>query len=185
MRYVLAIVPILAASAAQAASGPFFSLRNTDFVVLIAFLLFVALLVYFKVPGMLTRLLDKRAETIREELETARRLREEASALLESYERKQREVQAQADRIVAAARDDALAAAALAKEDLRRTIDRRLHAAEEQIAAAEAEAVRAVRERAIGVAVAAAGDVLRAQMTPAEASAMVDASIREVGERLH
>jgi F-type H+-transporting ATPase subunit b len=185
MRLVLAIVPAFAAGAAHAASGPFFSLGNSDFVVLIAFVLFIGVLSYFKVPALLGGLLDKRAETIRAELEAARKLREDANALLASYERKQREVQAQADRIVAAAREDALAAAAQAKEDLQRTIERRLAAAEDQIAAAEAAAVREVRERAIAVAIAAATDVMRGQLTPSAASAMIDASIRDVGARLN
>ena len=66
----------LAASPALAASGPFFSLKNTDFVVLLGFLLFIAILIYFKVPGMLGGQLDKRAEGIANELEEARALRE-------------------------------------------------------------------------------------------------------------
>ena len=41
------------ASPVLAASGPFFSLRNTDFVVSISFILFALVLVYLKVPSML------------------------------------------------------------------------------------------------------------------------------------
>ena len=54
---------LLAASPAFAAGDkPFFSLKNTDFVVLIAFIAFFAVLAYFKVPQLLMGLLDKRAE---------------------------------------------------------------------------------------------------------------------------
>jgi len=93
----LIIALMLAAGPALAADGPFVSLRNTDFVVLLAFLGFVAVLVYFKVPGLLGSMLDKRADTIQSELDEARSLREEAQSLLASYERKQRDVQAQAE----------------------------------------------------------------------------------------
>ena len=86
-----------------------FSLQNTNFVVLVAFILFIAVLFYFKVPGMIGAMLDKRADGIRTELEEARALREEAQTLLASYERKQKEVQEQADRIVAAAKEEARA----------------------------------------------------------------------------
>ena len=175
----------LAATPALAAEGPFFSLGNTDFVVLIAFLGFIGLLVYFKVPALLGGMLDRRADQIRADLDEARALREEAKTLLASYERKQREVQGQAERIVAAARTDALNAAEQAKEDLKAAIARRLQAATDQIASAEASVLREVRDRAIQVAVAAAGDVLAKQMTPEAASAMVEASIAEVGARLH
>ena len=100
----LALLLTVSAQPALAASGPFFSLGNTDFVVLLGFLLFIGVLLYFKIPALLGGLLDKRAEGIRDELDEAKALREEAQTLLASYERKQKEVQEQADRIVEAAK---------------------------------------------------------------------------------
>ena len=88
------------ASPVLAASGPFFSLRNTDFVVLISFILFALVLVYLKVPSMLGKMLDQRAASIKTELDQARALREEAQTILASYERKQKEVSEQAARII-------------------------------------------------------------------------------------
>ena len=175
----------LTASPAFAASGPFFSLRNTDFVVTIAFLVFVGILIYFKVPAKVTGLLDARANQIKADLEEARALREEAKALLASYERKQKEVKEQTDRIVAAAKAEAEAVAVQAKADLKTSIARRLATAEEQIAAAESSAVRAVREQAISVAVAAAGEVLAKQMTAEGAKASIEAAIAQVDAKLH
>ena len=156
----LSILLALLASPAMAASGPFFSLQNTNFVVLIAFIAFIGLLVYMKVPAKLTGMLDGRAVAIKAELDEARALREEAKSILASYERRQKEVQELADRIISTAKDEALAAAAQAKADLTASIARRLASATEQIASAEAGAIRQVREQAVSVAVAAAGDVL-------------------------
>ncbi|MFA5539493.1 MAG: F0F1 ATP synthase subunit B [Gemmobacter sp.] len=185
-RLALAAAGGFAASPALAAGDyPFFSLHNTDLVVAISFLLFVGVLVYFKVPGLLGGMLDKRAEKIKADLDEAKSLRDEAKALLDSYERRQREVQEQADRIVAAAREDAMAAADQARADLQTTIARRLQAAEDRIASAEAAAVREVRDQAVKVAVAAAGDLLAKQMTAENASALIETSIEEVGQRLH
>ena len=183
IRIILATV--LAATPALAATGPFFSLGNTNFVVLLAFVVFVGILLYAKVPGRLTSLLDARAVQIRADLDEAKALREEAQTILASYERKQKDVQAQADRIVTTAKEEAMAAAAEAKEDLKASITRRLAAAEDRIASAETAALRAVREQAVSVAVAAAGDLLAKQMTAEGAGAMIEASIKQVGERLH
>lgn len=183
------LVPFLAlgtvASPAFAASGPFLSLTNTNFVVTIAFLIFVAVLLYLKVPGMLGKLLDKRAETIKSDLDEARALREEAQALLASYERKQKEVQAQADRIVEHAKAEAAAAAEQAKEDMKGSIERRMKAAEEQIASAEASAIREVRDRAIVIAVAAAREVIAKEMTAADGNKLIDEAIDVVEAKLH
>ena len=181
----LSILLSLLGSPALAASGPFFSLQNTNFVVLIAFIAFIGLLVYMKVPGKLTGMLDARAVAIKSDLDEARALREEAKAVLATYERRQKEVQEQADRIVASAKEEAMAAAAQAKADLKASIARRLASAGEQIASAEAAAIRQVREHAASVAVAAAGDVLAKQMTAEAATASIDAAITQVEARLH
>ncbi|NDV99142.1 F0F1 ATP synthase subunit B [Salipiger sp. PrR002] len=181
----LSALGTLMASPALAASGPFFSLRNTDFVVLLGFLLFLAVLVYFKVPKMLGSQLDRRAEGIRNELEEARALREEAQTLLASYERQQREVQDQAEQIVAQAKIDAESAAEQARKDLDASITRRLAAAEEQIKSAETSAVKEVRDRAITVAVAAASDVIAEELGAQDKAKLVDESIKTVGAKLH
>ena len=94
-------------------------------------------------------MLDKRAEGIQSELDEARRLREEAQTMLASYERKQKEVQEQADRIVAPAKQEAEAAATQARADLEKSIARRVAAAEEQIASAQAAAVKEVRDQSV------------------------------------
>ncbi|MEO1109060.1 MAG: F0F1 ATP synthase subunit B [Pseudomonadota bacterium] len=186
MRNTLALILTFgAASPALAAKGPFFSLGNTDFVVLLGFIVFIAVLFYFKVPGMIGGALDNRAEGIKSELDEARALHEEARSLLASYERKHREVQTQADAIVAAAKEDAVRAAEQAKVDLENSIERRLAAAQDQIASAEASAVKEVRDQAISVAVSAASAVLAKQMSAAQANKLIDASIADVAAKLH
>lgn len=181
----LALIGSASATPALAATGPFFSLTNTNFIVLLAFLLFIAILIYFKVPGMLGGMLDKRAEGIRSELDEARAIREEAQTLLASYERKQQEVKDQADRIIDHAKEEARLAAEAAKKDLEASIVRRMTAAEDQIASAQASAVKEVRDRAAAVAIAAAREVVAKQMTQDEANRLINDSISQVGAKLH
>lgn len=179
------IVLALSAVPAFAASGPFFSLNNTNFVVSIAFVLFIGVLVYLKVPGLVAGILDKRADDIKSEIDEARALREEAQAILASYERKQKEMQEQAQKIVATAKDEAKAAAKQAKVDLKSAIARRLQAAEDQIASAEASAVKEVRDTAVSVATTVASEVIASKMSAKDAGGLIDAAIKEVGAKLH
>lgn len=181
----LVTILCLAAGPALASSGPFFSLHNTDFIVTMAFLLFVGVLVYFKVPSLVGGLLDKRAASIKAELEEAKALREEAQSILASYERKQKEMLEQSEAIVATAKREAVAAAERAKADLKDSIARRVKAAEEQIASAEAAALREVKDRAVSVAVAAASEVIAKQMKDGDKSALIDSAIGEVAAKLH
>lgn len=186
MRLMITALFALVASPALAAGGkPFFSLGNTDFVVSLAFLIFVAILLYYKVPGVVGGMLDKRADSIKAELDEAKALRDEAQSLLATYERKHKEVQAQADRIVSTAKDEAATAAAAAKADIAKSITRRLAAAEEQILSAQAGAIKDIRDQAITIAVSAAKDVMAKQMDAKSAGALIDDSIATVAEKLH
>ncbi|OUD10268.1 ATP F0F1 synthase subunit B [Marivivens niveibacter] len=182
--FALMAQPALAASK-NPFSADFYSLSNSDLIVTLAFLLFVGVLVYFKVPGKIGEMLDGRADSISKELNEAKAIREEAQALLASYERKQQEVQEQSARIVATAKEEAEKAAAQAKLDIAESVQRRLTAAQEQIANAEASAVREVRDSAINVAVSAARDVVAKQMTAASANKLIDDAIATVDAKLH
>lgn len=182
---LISVLAVLAATPAFAATGPFFSLHNTDFIVTLAFLAFVGVLLYFRLPRAIGKLLDKRAEGIKADIAEARRLRDEAQEIYASYERRQREVQTQADDIVAHARREAMAQASKAKADLEKSIERRLAAAQDQIASAEGDAMRAVRDRAVQVAVAAATEVLARQMQAQDRSAGIDRAIEDVARHLN
>jgi F-type H+-transporting ATPase subunit b len=180
-----AALTLIAAPALAAEEGPFFSLRNNEFVVGVAFIAFIGLLIYMGVPKKVGDMLDDRATGIKNTLDEARLLREEAKALLASYEAKQREVIAQSARIVASAKTEAQAAANQAKLDLQASIARRLLAAEEQLDSSVKAAERAVRDQAISVSVAVAADVLKRQMTADQAAAAIDSSIAQVAAKLH
>jgi F-type H+-transporting ATPase subunit b len=183
----LALPAALLASPAFAASGEygFVSLRNTDFVVLIGFAIFIAIIFYFDVPKKLLGMLDDRAVGIRRDLDEAKALRDEATALLADYERRTRDARGQADEIVRTAREEAEAANIQAKKDLEASVARRLAAAEEQIVSARNAAVREVRDRAITVATAAAAELLARQTTEQDRDALVDRSIETVRAKLH
>jgi F-type H+-transporting ATPase subunit b len=185
MKKLIITALALSASPAFAAGGAFFTLRNSNFVVMLAFMLFVAILLWAKAPAKIGALLDGRSTRIKSELEEAKAIREEARKLVASFEAKQKEVAEQSARIVENAKAEAQAAATQARANLKVAIQRRLASAEEQINAAEAAAVRQVREKAVMVAVAAATDILAKGTTPADASASIDAAIVTVDARMH
>lgn len=186
MLRLIATSALIASPAVAAVEGkPFFSLYNSDIVVLLGFLVFVGVLVYFKVPGKIAGLLDARAVTIRSELDEARRLREEALELNASFERKQAEVKNEATRIVEKAKADAQLVAEQTKAEIEASIARRLKAAEDQIASAEANALRDVRNTAVSVAIAAAGDLLAKQMDEAQSDALFQRALSTAQDHLH
>jgi F-type H+-transporting ATPase subunit b len=155
------------------------------FWVFLAFLVFFGVLVYMKVPGMLIAALDKRADKIRADLDEARRLREEAQALLREYELKRGEAEAEAQAIVGQAKREAEVLGEEARARIEDYVARRTRAVESRIAQAEQQAVAEVRGRAIDVATAAAGRILADEAKGAKGEDLVARSIEVVRKNLN
>ena len=156
-----------------------------EFWVAVAFGLFVVILLYYKVPKLIAKSLDDRAESIRKELDEARRLRDEAQALLADYQAKHRNVGEEAQAIVNQAKHEADAFAHESREALKDMVERRTKLAEEKIARAEAQAVDEVRAAAVDTAMTAAERILREKAQGAGGTALIDQSIRDLKGRLN
>lgn len=156
-----------------------------EFWVLLSFVLFMSLLAYKGVPGMIGKALDARATAIRSELDEARRLREEAQQLLADYQRKAREAEDEAKSIIEQARREAENLAAETKKTLGEQLVRRTKTAEEKIARAEAQAVSEVRSTAVDLAIAAAEKILKSKVGGDAAAAMTSTSIGELKSKLN
>lgn len=157
---------------------------DNTFWAFIALLIFLAIVVVLKVPGMITRVLDDRIRKIEADLEQARRLREEAQELLAEYERKRKAAETEAEEIVANARDEAERMTAEAEVALQDLVARRTKAVEDKIAQAEAQALAEVRARSADIAIEAARLML-ADQAREQGDTLVDQSIQDVGSRLN
>ncbi|MBX9926410.1 MAG: F0F1 ATP synthase subunit B [Hyphomicrobiaceae bacterium] len=159
-------------------------IHNPEYWVLIAFLIFCGIMVYYGVPGSIARALDKRADTIKTELDEARRLREEAQALLDEYKKKQRDAESEAQAIIDNAKREAETLASETRRSLAEMVERRTKSAEEKIARAEAQAVSDVKAAAVDRALAAA-EIIMAGRTASTAAGSIDASIRDLKGKLN
>jgi F-type H+-transporting ATPase subunit b len=157
---------------------------DPSFWVGLAFIAAVAL-IFKPVKRAVVAALDGRAETIRRQIEDARKLREDAQALLAEYQRKQRDAMQEAEEIIQAAKEEAKRIKADAEADLARAIERRKQQALDRIAQSEAQAIAQVRNTAVDVALAAAETLMRDSLTDAHRQAMVDTAIQELPKRLN
>lgn len=152
---------------------------ETENWVAFAFLCFLGLLVYLGAYRKVIEALDQRQARIKGELEQARRLREEARALLSEFERKARDAEAEAEAIIAGAKAEAERLAAEAKARTEDFVARRTKMAETKIFQAEAQAVADVRSAAADVAVAAAEKILS---TAAKGKVAEDLLLRSIAD---
>jgi len=166
-------------------AGNTYVTSTPEFWVAVAFLGFCGLLVYYKVPELIGKLLDERAEAIRKELDEARRLRTEAEALLAEYQTKTQAADEEAKAIVDQARREAELLTTETRKSLSEMLERRTKIAEEKIARAEAQALAEVRSTAVDTAVSAAERLMKSKITPDAGAQMIDQGIRELKTRLN
>lgn len=158
---------------------------DATFFAFVGLVLFLALIVYLKVPGMMAKSLDARADKIRDELAEAKRLREEAQHVLAEYQRKRKEAEAEAASIVAAAEREAAALTAEAKQKTEEFVARRNALSEQKIKQAETDAVNAVRSAAVDLAIAAAEAVLVKKADAGVQDNLFKGAVNEVKARLN
>ena len=152
---------------------------------LIGLLVFFAIAIYVKAPAALAKSLDERGAKISAELEEAKKLRDEAQAILAEYQKKRKEAEAEAGQIVAAAKHEADLLLADAKEKTEDYVARRTAAAEQKIAQAERDAVNEVRARAVDMAVEAAKLAISAKSDIKLAANLFDSSLAAVKSKLN
>jgi F-type H+-transporting ATPase subunit b len=133
---------------------------DATFYALVALVLFLGIVMYAGAHKKAAAALDARAAQIDKDLNDARKLREDAEALLAEYKQKKLDAEKEAAGIVAQARTDAAAFAEDAKKKLADSLVRRTKQAEQKIAQAEAAAIKDVRSAAADKAIAAATALL-------------------------
>ena len=158
---------------------------EAEFWVAVAFVLFIALLGYLGVHRKLTSALDQRGAKIKGELDEARRLRDEAQALLAEYQRKKNEAEQEAAAIIASAKAEGERLAGEAKTRMEDFIARRSKMAEAKISQAEAQALADVRAAAADAAVAAAEKILVGSAKGAVADTLVTQGIEDVKKKFN
>jgi len=158
---------------------------DATFWAFVALVIFLAAIVYLKLPGTIGKSLDARADKIRGELEEARRLREEAQQLLAEYQRKRKDAEKEAAEIVEHAKREAGQLVAEAKQKTEDYVTRRTALAEQKIGQAEREAINEVRAKAVDIAVEAARAVLASKVDAKVGEELFKASLKDVKSRLN
>lgn len=158
--------------------------RGAEFWVAVSFVIFLGIVWYVGGFRQLAGALDGRGNRIREELDQARKLREEAQTLLAEYQRRRSQAEGEAAGIVDAARAEAERLKVESVEKARDFVARRTKVAEQKIAQAESQAVAEVRAAAADAAVTAATTILRGQANDGAGAGIMGEALREVRAKL-
>ena len=158
--------------------------QDAEFWVGMALVIFVALMVWLKVPGMAMKTLDARAEKIRAELAEAERLRKEAEALLASIRARREAAEIQAAELLANAEAEAKQFEVEARARLEEQIQRRAQIAEAKIAQAETQAAAEIKAAAAEMAVEATAAVLARRAQAMSSDPLIDRAMTDLAAKL-
>ncbi len=154
-------------------------LQDPAFWASVAFIIFIAATAK-PISRLAVAGLDKRADKIRDDLEEAEQLRQQAQDLLAGYQRKQRDAIDEAEAIIAYAGEEADRLAVQGRERLEASVERRLKLALERIARAEAQALDTVKAKTIDAALDATRDFLAKELKGKQAGALIDSAIKDL-----
>ena len=157
---------------------------NPETWVAISFVLFFLLLGKI-LWAKITELLDKRSTAIARSLEDAERLRAEALSAKQNAEKTLAQATAEAEAIIANAREEVSRMQARAAQSLENSVKLREQQALDRIAQSEAAAAKQVRDAAVDVALSATRALLREQVGAGRTEALVNDAIAELPRRLH
>lgn len=158
---------------------------DNTFFAFVALVMFLGIVFYAGAHKKAGAALDARANQISKDIADARRLREEAEALLAEYKQKKLDAEKEAAGIIAQARSDAAAYAEDAKKKLADSLTRRTKQAEQKIAQAEAAAIKEVRAAATDRAIAAATAIIAEGAKGKGGDGLIAESIAAVKSRLN
>lgn len=173
---MLDLLAVAAHGAEEHAEATAFGIAPGGYVAL-AMLVVFGIMLYAKVPALVAKMLDAKIAGIREQLDDAARLRNEAAALKAEYEVKAREADAEIVALKAGAERQAAEIVAKAKVDAASLIERHQAMSEAKIAGAERSAIAEIRERAASAASAAAETLIVGSHDARADKALVDGAI--------
>ena len=158
---------------------------DATFWAMIALFIFIGVVVYMKVPAMIAKALDERAAKIRNELEEAQRLRQEAQQLLAEFQKRRKEAEKEAAEMVATAKLESDFILEEAHKKTEEYVTRRAALAELKIGQAEREAINEVRSIAVDVATEAARKVLADRLDEKTSAQLFQDSLKAVETKLN
>jgi len=150
----------------------------------VSFVIFV-LLALRPVGSFILGGLDKRAVRIKAELEEALLLKEEAQALLVSYQRKQREAEEEAKDILEFAKTESKRITEKAEHDLEESLNKRVNLAMQKISLYEQAVLQQVKQSAVDIAISTVRSLVTEAMDKNLSNTLIEKAMEDVAKKIH
>ena len=125
---------------------------DATFWVAISFLIFVILLVYFKIPSKVKNILDENINQIKRQVEESEKLKEEAKRQLAEYEKRIGDSKSQVNKMIKEANNQAEKNIIKSNEVFHKFIEIRKRNTEEKIKQLKNQAIKDIKDASVNIA---------------------------------
>tara|TARA_B100001142_G_C14231323_1_gene615519 strand:+ start:62 stop:544 length:483 start_codon:yes stop_codon:yes gene_type:complete len=152
--------------------------------VAIGFILFILLLIYFKIPNQITKMLDDRSKKIKDELDEAKRLREEAQTILSEFQKKNTEAEQTAKAIIDNAKKLAKNYEKDAKDKFDQNVVRKKKLLDEKLNRLENDAINQIKDNITDIVLETVKNSVKGNnIKPKVSQEIIDQGIEQIGEK--
>mgnify|MGYP001177400282 FL=1 len=152
---------------------------DATFWVAISFLIFIILLVYFKIPSKVKNILDENINQIKKQVEESEKLKEEAKRQLAEYEKRIGDSKSEVNKMIKDANDQAEKNMIKSNEIFHKLLEIRKKNTEEKIKQLKNQAIKDIKNASINIAFESVEKLLINSLDKAKLDKIYSQSIQE------
>ena len=157
---------------------------DATFWVAISFLLFIGLLVYFKIPQKVNEILNQLILNIKKEIDESEKLRNEAKTLLDNSQSKLDSASEETNRIIEQAKKDSENLVIEINEKFHKSAEIKKKLAETKITQMKEAAIKEIKDTSIKIAVASVKKIISTSVDKNKLDAIFEKDLEEAKTEL-
>ena len=134
---------------------------DATFWVAVSFLIFVGVIFYFKVPQKIDDSLNESIKKIKESLDDAEKLKDEAKNILSEYDSKVSKSKEEIKNLISSAKNQAEKNIIKTNEEFHRVVENRKKSAEEKIGQMKIQAIKDVKNSSVDIAIGSVEKIIK------------------------
>jgi F-type H+-transporting ATPase subunit b len=157
---------------------------DATFWVAIAFIIFIAGLVYLKIPQKINSLLNIMIENIKNELNEAEKLKNEAKNLLSESQEKLENAQKENEQIIKSAREESEKLIIEINNKFFQTLENRKKITEQKIVQMKEDAIKSIKDASIRIAIVSVTKLIKTSINKSKLDALFEENLNQAKNTL-
>ena len=152
---------------------------DATFWVMISFFAFIGLLIYFKIPQKIKITLDNNIKNIKDQIDEANKLKEDAKNILTEHEKKISNSKAEVKQMIIKANEEAEKNVLKTNQDFHNLMESRKKSAEERIKQLKNQALKDIKNASVKVAIDSVEKLVKNSLDKSKLDKIYSSSLEE------